>query len=98
MKSSRNRRSIRGNLTINKAARMILEQKVRRTWQKDLESMVSFLERVQALRVPDSDKWSYGQARYFKNRCSVLLSVTPEDCRDLAAAFRRRLSKITILE
>lgn len=95
-KSSKKRRAIPGRYPLDKAARMILESKVRRTWQKDLESMLSFIERLQALDVPESEKWSVGQAKYFYVRIGLLLGVTPDGATGLAKAFRQRLDKLTI--
>lgn len=58
--------------------------------------MLNFCERMQALAVPDSDKWSKGQGLYFYGRITLLLSVTPDGCKDQAKAFKRRLDKLTI--
>jgi hypothetical protein len=83
-------------LNINKAARLLLAQKVRRTWQKELESMISFIERLQALKVPEADSWAEGQAKYFYNRIELYLATTPDGATEQAKAFRRRLEKLTI--
>lgn len=95
-KSRKSGRLIPGRYPIDKAARMILESKVRRTWQRDLESMLSFIERLQALDVPDADKWAVGQAKYFYSRIELLLGVTPDGATGQAKAFRQRLDKLTI--
>lgn len=95
MKFSKKRKPISGRLTLDKAARHILSEKVKRTWQKQLEGSLGFLEALESMKVAGADEWSKGSHRYYRAKCQLYLEVIPDNCEQLAKVFRRRLEKIS---
>lgn len=55
--------------------------------------MLGFLEEMDALNRPDTDKWYRGQVNHFRERITALLALTPKGSEKLAESFRIRLSR-----
>ena len=55
--------------------------------------MLGFLERMDAINRPETDKWYRGQVKHFTERIEQLLLITPKGQEGQARVFRERLSR-----